>query len=413
MNANAYGGELGAGARVGRRLHRRRASSGAARASSASPTGARTCGPGEVVSRASFALAEAEPEEVKATLAEMREQAPRGAAVGDQDLRLDLQEPRRRSAPRAARAGQLLEAAGCRGPARSAAPGSRPKHANFVENAGDGDHRRRARADGRGPPARPRALRRRARARGPGPRRGRVARRTGSSTRAAEGRSRPAGRESNPDEPSSGRYACRQTTRRPRDRSPAPPSGRRRSRAPGARRPSREAEARPGEAEAARRAPASQAPRRTAKPPGREAHRGDARRAHAPAHRPHRRPTRRGWSRPRPLRALRGGRGADLARPVLLRAILLAGAPATSSGSATPRWSRSTDVEVVGVTSGDREQIVAELDRGRPSSMTTLHVRPERDRARRGRLPDRRSRSTSTRTSRTGCGSRSPSARRR
>ena len=47
------------------------------------------------------------------------------------------------------------------------------KHANFVENMGAGDHRRRDRADGRGPPARARALRGRARARGAVARRGR------------------------------------------------------------------------------------------------------------------------------------------------------------------------------------------------------------------------------------------------
>ena len=92
--------------------------------------------PGEVVSRASFELSEAEPAAVKATLAEMRGEAPRGAAVRDQDLRLDLQEPRRRRAPRAARAGQLLEAAGCRGLTVGGARLS-PKHANFVENAGE------------------------------------------------------------------------------------------------------------------------------------------------------------------------------------------------------------------------------------------------------------------------------------
>ena len=64
----------------------------------------------------------------------MREQAPRGAALGDQDLRLDLQEPRRRARPRAARAGQLLEAAGCRGLRHGGARFSE-KHANFVENS--------------------------------------------------------------------------------------------------------------------------------------------------------------------------------------------------------------------------------------------------------------------------------------
>ena len=76
-------------------------------------------------------------------------------------------------------AGQLLEAAGCRGLRVGGARFSE-KHANFVENDGDGDDRRRARADGRGPAPRPRALRRRARARGPAARRAALAGRAGS-----------------------------------------------------------------------------------------------------------------------------------------------------------------------------------------------------------------------------------------
>ena len=62
---------------------------------------------------------------------------PRGAALGDQDLRLDLQEPRRNERAAEGRtAGQLLEAAGCRGLRVGGARFSE-KHANFVENEGE------------------------------------------------------------------------------------------------------------------------------------------------------------------------------------------------------------------------------------------------------------------------------------
>ena len=106
--------------------------------------------------------------------------AARGPAVGDQDLRLDVQEPGRRPAP-----GSVEPRASCwRRPDAAAfrSGGARfsDVHANFVENAGERDHRRHPRADGRGPPPGPRALRGRARARGPDPRRGRVARGLGA-----------------------------------------------------------------------------------------------------------------------------------------------------------------------------------------------------------------------------------------
>ena len=61
--------------------------------SSASRTGARTSGPGEVVSRASFQLAGGNAAEIKDTMAEMRGLAARGPALGHQDVRLDLQDP--------------------------------------------------------------------------------------------------------------------------------------------------------------------------------------------------------------------------------------------------------------------------------------------------------------------------------
>ena len=66
----------------------------------------------------------------------MREHASRGAAFRDQDLRLDVHEPRATRAAEGRTAGQLLEAAGCRGLAHGGARFS-DKHANFVENTGE------------------------------------------------------------------------------------------------------------------------------------------------------------------------------------------------------------------------------------------------------------------------------------
>ena len=123
----------------------------------------------------------ADPAAVKPTLAEMREQAPRGPALRHQDLRLDLQEPRRR----ARRGAHRGPAAGSRGLPR---PESRRRPLlgearQLRREHRRGDHRRRARADGRGPPPGPRALRRRAGAGGPGAGRGGLARRLGAVKR--------------------------------------------------------------------------------------------------------------------------------------------------------------------------------------------------------------------------------------
>jgi UDP-N-acetylmuramate dehydrogenase len=91
--------------------------------------------PGEVVSRASFALAEADPERVKATLAEMRtmrrEAQPSGIKTFGSTFK-NPDDPRARGRS----AGQLLDAAGARGLRVGGAKLSE-KHANFVENAGD------------------------------------------------------------------------------------------------------------------------------------------------------------------------------------------------------------------------------------------------------------------------------------
>ena len=90
--------------------------------------------PGEVVARAAFALERAEPEEVRATLAAMRERRREAQPSGIKTFGSTFKNP---DDPRAEgrSAGQLLEAAGAKelraGGARFA-----PKHANFVENAG-------------------------------------------------------------------------------------------------------------------------------------------------------------------------------------------------------------------------------------------------------------------------------------
>ena len=137
MNANAYGGELGAGARVGERVQRRRRRAPRARASSASATGARTCGQGEVVSRASFRLAAGDPAEIKAELARMRAARREAQPSGIKTFGSTFTNPDPGAAGVEGRtAGQLLEAAGCRGMRRGGARFSEA-HANFVENEGE------------------------------------------------------------------------------------------------------------------------------------------------------------------------------------------------------------------------------------------------------------------------------------
>jgi UDP-N-acetylenolpyruvoylglucosamine reductase len=134
MNANAYGGELG---RVlewvtvctAEGSERRRPEELGLRYR-ASDLGDR-----EVVARASFALAEADPAELKATMGEMRRKRKEAQPSGIKTFGSTFVNP---DDPRAEgrSAGQLLDAAGCRGLQRGGARLS-PKHANFVENAGD------------------------------------------------------------------------------------------------------------------------------------------------------------------------------------------------------------------------------------------------------------------------------------
>jgi UDP-N-acetylenolpyruvoylglucosamine reductase len=90
----------------------------------------------EVVARASFQLAPAPVERVKATLAEMRAQRKAAQPSGIKTFGSTFRNPADDD-PRAEgrTAGQLLEAAGCRG-LRVGGAGFSEKHANFVENHG-------------------------------------------------------------------------------------------------------------------------------------------------------------------------------------------------------------------------------------------------------------------------------------
>ena len=134
MNANAYGGELG---RVLDAVTICTAAGAESRR--ADQLGLRYRGSdlreGEIVSGASFALAEADPAEVKATMAEMRRRRKEAQPSGIKTFGSTFMNP---DDPRAEgrSAGQLLDAAGARGIAVGGARLS-PKHANFVENTGD------------------------------------------------------------------------------------------------------------------------------------------------------------------------------------------------------------------------------------------------------------------------------------
>ncbi len=133
MNANAYGGELG---RVLERVV------------VCTPSGSEErrpdelgfryrgsdLGDREVVALATFALREANPADVKATMADMRRRRKEAQPSGIKTFGSTFMNP---DDPRAEgrSAGQLLDAAGCRGLQVGAARLS-PKHANFVENTG-------------------------------------------------------------------------------------------------------------------------------------------------------------------------------------------------------------------------------------------------------------------------------------
>jgi UDP-N-acetylenolpyruvoylglucosamine reductase len=133
MNANAYGGQL---ARVLDWIE----------VSTAGGTERRTpdrlgfsyrrsnLGAGEVVSRASFRLRPGDPAAVRATLATMRERRREAQPSGIKTFGSTFKNPEgERAGGRSA--GQLLDAAGCRGLAHGGARFAE-KHANFVENTG-------------------------------------------------------------------------------------------------------------------------------------------------------------------------------------------------------------------------------------------------------------------------------------
>jgi UDP-N-acetylmuramate dehydrogenase len=133
MNANAYGGELG---RVLERVtvctpdgsdERRPDDLGFRYRGS-------DLGDREVVAMATFALIEANPADVKATMADMRRRRKEAQPSGIKTFGSTFVNP---DDPRAEgrSAGQLLDAAGCRGLEVGGARLS-PKHANFVENTG-------------------------------------------------------------------------------------------------------------------------------------------------------------------------------------------------------------------------------------------------------------------------------------
>jgi UDP-N-acetylmuramate dehydrogenase len=134
MNANAYGGDL---ARVLEWVE------------VATPAGTDTrrpeqlgfayrrsnLGPHDVVARASFALEPADPEAVKATLAEMRAQRKAAQPSGIKTFGSTFKNPDDPGAEGRS-AGVLLDEAGCRGLRVGGARFSE-KHANFVENMGE------------------------------------------------------------------------------------------------------------------------------------------------------------------------------------------------------------------------------------------------------------------------------------
>ncbi|HEX2265295.1 MAG TPA: UDP-N-acetylmuramate dehydrogenase [Solirubrobacterales bacterium] len=90
---------------------------------------------GEVVARASFRLEPADPDEIKATLASMRERRREAQPSGIKTFGSTFKNPEDERAEGKS-AGQLLEAAGCRGLRQGGARFSE-KHANFVENDRD------------------------------------------------------------------------------------------------------------------------------------------------------------------------------------------------------------------------------------------------------------------------------------
>jgi UDP-N-acetylmuramate dehydrogenase len=133
MNANAYGGELGrvlewvdVSTPAGTDRRRPEQLDFAYRRSN--------LGPREVVARASFSLQRSDPETVRAVLADMRARRREAQPSGIKTFGSTFKNPDHERAEGRS-AGQLLEAAGCKGLQVGHARFS-PKHANFIENVG-------------------------------------------------------------------------------------------------------------------------------------------------------------------------------------------------------------------------------------------------------------------------------------
>jgi UDP-N-acetylenolpyruvoylglucosamine reductase len=134
MNANAYGGDL---ARVLEWVDVTTDSGTARRAPAELGFEYRksNLAAGEIVARASFALSPAEPDSVKATLADMRSARRAAQPSGIKTFGSTFKNPDDQRAEGRS-AGVLLDEAGCRGLTVGGARFSE-KHANFVENMGD------------------------------------------------------------------------------------------------------------------------------------------------------------------------------------------------------------------------------------------------------------------------------------
>ncbi len=133
MNANAYGGELAqtlewVEVASARGLERRAPSD-----LGFAYRGSNLCA-GEVVARASLALHPASPEQVKATLAQLRARRHEAQPQGIKTFGSTFKNPDDPSAG-GRTAGLLLSEAGCNGLSVGAARFA-PKHANFIENTG-------------------------------------------------------------------------------------------------------------------------------------------------------------------------------------------------------------------------------------------------------------------------------------
>jgi UDP-N-acetylmuramate dehydrogenase len=133
MNANAYGGELGrvlewvdVSTPAGTDRRHPEELGFAYRRSN--------LGPREVVARAGFALDRADPDAVKAVLADMRARRHEAQPSGIKTFGSTFKNPDD-SRAEGRSAGQLLDAAGCKGLQVGHARFN-PKHANFIENVG-------------------------------------------------------------------------------------------------------------------------------------------------------------------------------------------------------------------------------------------------------------------------------------